>query len=440
MTWSYDLADAQFDFLAVGETLVLTYTATVNDGHGGVVSAPITVTVTGTNDAPAITTIAQQDLDEQTDTNALTATIAVTFTDVDLTDVGHTAEVTQAVASGVTTGLLLDEGDLIGLMTVGAVTKTSGSSSGSLNLGFAAASTAFDYLADGEVLTLTYTVAVDDHDGGTTPQTFVVTITGSNDDPVVATSDLTGTVLEAVTPGANLTDTGTTAFSDVDLTDTHDITTIVPSSGALGVLTASVTTDSTGSGLGGIVTWNYSVAASAVEYLAKDEIKTEQFTITLDDGNGGTIDRIIEVTITGTNDDPVVATSDLTGAVLEAVTPGANLTDTGTIAFSDVDLIDGHTIDPTIVASAGDARHPPPPPDRQRDPRTPPAPVSASVVTWEHLVRSSRPRRWNTSPRTRSRPSSSPSRWTTEMAVPSIALSRSPSPAPMTIRSWRPRT
>ena len=105
VTWSYDLADNQFDFLAVGETLVLTYTATVNDGHGGVVSTPITVTVTGTNDAPAITAIAQSDLDEQTGISPLTATIAVTFTDVDLTDIGHTAEVTQAVASGVTTGL-----------------------------------------------------------------------------------------------------------------------------------------------------------------------------------------------------------------------------------------------------------------------------------------------------------------------------------------------
>ncbi|MDP1867491.1 MAG: VCBS domain-containing protein, partial [Bradyrhizobium sp.] len=142
VTWSYDLADNQFDFLAVGETLVLTYAATVNDGHGGVVSTPITVTVTGTNDAPAITAIAQRDLDEKIDTSPLTATIAVTFADVDLTDVGHTAQVTQAVASGVTTGLGLNEAALIALMTVGTVTKTSGSPSGSLDLDFAAASTA----------------------------------------------------------------------------------------------------------------------------------------------------------------------------------------------------------------------------------------------------------------------------------------------------------
>ena len=46
-------------------------------------------------------------------------------------------------------------------------------------------------------------------------------------------------------------------------------------------------TDTTGTGLGGVVTWNYTVAAAAVEYLAKDQTKVETFTITLDDGNGG---------------------------------------------------------------------------------------------------------------------------------------------------------
>ncbi|MFZ2158649.1 MAG: VCBS domain-containing protein, partial [Bradyrhizobium sp.] len=121
-------------------------------------------------------------------------------------------------------------------------------------------------------------------------------------------SDVTGAVIEAVTPAGDLTDSGTIAFTDVDLTDTHGINpTIVPSLGALGTLTASVTTDTTGSGLGGVVTWNYSLAASAVEYLAENETRTEQFTITLDDGHGGTIDRTIDVTITGTNDAPVVA-------------------------------------------------------------------------------------------------------------------------------------
>jgi VCBS repeat-containing protein len=102
--WSYDVSDSSFDFLALGETLVLTYTAAVNDGHGGIVTTPITVTVHGTNDTPAIDAIAQQNLIEQNDTGALATIIPVGFTDVDLRDVGHTAAVTHAAASGVTTG------------------------------------------------------------------------------------------------------------------------------------------------------------------------------------------------------------------------------------------------------------------------------------------------------------------------------------------------
>ena len=58
-TWTYSVADNAFDFLADGEILTLTYTATVDDGHGGVATKPITVTVTGTNDTAEITSAPQ---------------------------------------------------------------------------------------------------------------------------------------------------------------------------------------------------------------------------------------------------------------------------------------------------------------------------------------------------------------------------------------------
>ena len=49
---------------------------------------------------------------------------------------------------------------------------------------------------------------------------------------------------------------------------------------------------------------------SAVEYLAAGQTKVETFTITLDDGNGGLITAQIDVTITGTNDAPVITATD----------------------------------------------------------------------------------------------------------------------------------
>ncbi|WP_334443938.1 VCBS domain-containing protein [Bradyrhizobium sp. AZCC 1610] len=349
---SFSATSTAFDYLAKGEVLTLTYTVAIDDGDGGVTPQTFVVTVTGSDDAPVMADIAQKNLTEQADTAALTATIPVTFADVDLTDVGHSATVTLAVATGTTTGLALDEAALKALVTPGAVTKNSGSSSGSVELAFSAGSTVFDYLAKDEVLTLTYTVAIDDGDGGVTTQTFVVTITGTNDNPVVATADVTSAVTELVVPVGDLTDSGTIALADVDLTDTHNVgPTVTASAGALGALTALVTPD-TVDGVGDTINWNYSVAASAVEYLAKGQTKVEQFTITLEDGNGGTVDRTIEVTITGTEDAPVIA--NIAQKNLTEQTNSSALTATIPVTFTDVDLADvGHSADITGVVVTG---------------------------------------------------------------------------------------
>ena len=46
-TWTYSVADHKFDFIADDETLILNYVVKVDDGHGGVVSTPITVAING---------------------------------------------------------------------------------------------------------------------------------------------------------------------------------------------------------------------------------------------------------------------------------------------------------------------------------------------------------------------------------------------------------
>ena len=55
-----------------------------------------------------------------------------------------------------------------------------------LDWNFDAGGTTFEFLADGETLTLTYTVQVTDLDGATNDQTTVeITITGTNDAPTI---------------------------------------------------------------------------------------------------------------------------------------------------------------------------------------------------------------------------------------------------------------
>src|SRR5437867_1482340 len=45
--------------LQAGQTLTQLYDVTVDDGHGGTASQTVTITITGTNDAPTITSVTQ---------------------------------------------------------------------------------------------------------------------------------------------------------------------------------------------------------------------------------------------------------------------------------------------------------------------------------------------------------------------------------------------
>jgi uncharacterized delta-60 repeat protein len=143
----------------------------------------------------------------------------------------------------------------------------------------------------------------------------LICVTAVNDAPVVEATDVTGAVTEQVAPIGNLTDSGTIGFTDVDLADSHSISSVTASAGALGTLTPTITTDTTGSGLGGVVTWNYTVAASAVEYLVEGEHKVETFTFNVLDGHGGSTECTVEVVITGTSDGNSAGVFDLAGAV-----------------------------------------------------------------------------------------------------------------------------
>ena len=127
--WTFSAQDKSFDYLADGETLTLTYTVQVDDGNGGVVTQPVTITVTGTNDTPliasetqagAITEFQRPPAEPDRSATADTATGTVTFTDVDLSD-HHAVTITGVVASGITAGLP-DNTTLKGWLSLGTST------------------------------------------------------------------------------------------------------------------------------------------------------------------------------------------------------------------------------------------------------------------------------------------------------------------------------
>src|SRR5207237_1207227 len=131
-------------------------------------------------------------------------------------------------------------------------------------------------------------------------------------------------------------------FADVDKIDTHSVSAVAEIGRAsCRAMTSIVTTDATG-GVAGTVTWTYTVADNATDYLAVGETATEKFTVTVSHGHGGTASQLVTITINGNNEAPTISTH-TDGAVTEgATTP--DLSTAGMITFADVDKIDTHSV------------------------------------------------------------------------------------------------
>ena len=247
-TWTYSIEDSKFDFIAKGETLTLNYVAQVDDGHGGVVSTPITVSihgadvvVIGTNDVPTIAAtsdafaeLSNLNQPNPTGSTALhTASGTISFTDVDLTDrpvasAAFTAfTYLNAYSVDVTSQLTAKQLAAIArwMRPLTVVQAPGNTNDGSASWSYSAADSAFDFLAYGEILTLTYTATVDDGHGGVVTKPITVTVTGSNDTAEITSDPQAATITESAdTHGSATPDTasGAITFIDADLTDTHD--------------------------------------------------------------------------------------------------------------------------------------------------------------------------------------------------------------------------
>jgi VCBS repeat-containing protein len=196
VAWSYDVANSKFNFLGADETLTLTYAAIVDDGHGGVITQPFTVTITGSNDAPtiAVTSGALAELPEANNSTIDHAGGTVTFADVDLTDrpvvSTHFTSFTYQdgshhdVSSSLSAQQLADIAAVEASLTL--TPSATNASNGSVAWSYDVIDSKLNFLGADETLTLTYSATVDDGHGGVVTQPFTVTITGSNDAPTIA--------------------------------------------------------------------------------------------------------------------------------------------------------------------------------------------------------------------------------------------------------------
>ncbi len=315
VTWNFAVSNAELQFLAEGQQLTQTYTVTIDDGQGGTVAETVTITITGTNDAPVISSGPQSGAIAEDGTVSAGGSIA--FGDVDLTDT-HTVSSAPA-ASGY-------------LGTFSAVLSGS-----NVAWTFVADNAALQFLSAGDTLTQVYTVAISDGNGGIAEQDVTITITGSNDAPLITSAAQTG----AVTEDGILSTGGSIAFTDPDLGDSPSVTSAPAAPGSffafsalpaapgyLGTFTATVS--------GSLILWQFNVDNADLQFLAAGEVLTQVYTVTIDDGNGGTATQNVTITITGTNDAPVITSGAQNGGIVEDGIVSA----AGTITFSD-DSVEG---------------------------------------------------------------------------------------------------
>ncbi|MBL4953785.1 VCBS domain-containing protein, partial [Neobacillus sp. YIM B02564] len=181
---------------------------------------------------------------------------------------------------------------------------------------------------------MTFSYSVVDGKGGVTPAAAVVTVTGSNDAPVITT---TATNLKLFEGNAALSASGTLGFSDSD----RNATVAASLAGATVTTTGVTLTDTQAAAFKQAYTiadggqWSFSLASP--DYLAQGQTVQVAYQVNVADDKGTTVTQVQTITVTGTNDVPVIGGIS-TGTVQEDVGLTGNLLTTkGALTIADAD-------------------------------------------------------------------------------------------------------
>ncbi|MBA5778246.1 FG-GAP repeat protein [Stappia sp. F7233] len=406
-SYSYVADQAAAQGLGVGEAVDDVFTYEVSDGNGGTDTATLTVTVTGANDAPVITSSASFSVDENT-----TAVGTVAATDADTNDT-----VSYSISGGADGALFTIDGATGELsfiaspdfdapgdagadnvyevevtasdgnggtsvqtisVTVGDVNEaptditlsnasveensTNGTVVGTLGAADPDAGESFTYtlldnaggrfaivgnelrVADGGLLdfeTATshqVTVEVEDSAGNTRQETFTLSVTDANDNPV------------AVADANSATEDGPAIAGNVLTNDTDadgnplSVSTVSAGGAPVAVGVATVIAGAYGTlTINADGSYSYVADQAAAQGLGVGEAADDVFTYEVSDGNRGIDTATLTVTVTGANDAPVITSS-------ASFSVDENTTAVGAVAATDADTND--TVSYSITGGA----------------------------------------------------------------------------------------
>jgi VCBS repeat-containing protein len=194
-TFSFD-PRGTYEYLALGQSTTLSFKFTASDGHGTGSTSTETITINGLNDPPVIdgahttATGAITELPKTTGSSVIDSVHGViAFSDPDLTDQptatidSKDETIAYQDASGHT--YALTPAQITAFENALQITPEAGNTNtGKIDWSFSMADKAFDFLGVGESLVVTASIVIDDHNGGTVTQGVVVTVDGSNDNPI----------------------------------------------------------------------------------------------------------------------------------------------------------------------------------------------------------------------------------------------------------------
>ena len=190
-TYTIDNANPDTNGLALGETRTETFIVYVSDGRGGLATQEITVTITGTNDRPELSIAnAAQGIHEDTASVGGTFTVQDPDSDSGQNQTFHIEGGSNTPAADSTSpsdGSHSATGSTDATFTTDYGTLTLDPATGQWTYALNNASDKVQQLNAGETKVETFEVTVTDEHGATSTQTITVTITGTNDIPVIDT-------------------------------------------------------------------------------------------------------------------------------------------------------------------------------------------------------------------------------------------------------------
>ena len=180
----------------------------------------------------------------------------------------------------------------------------------------------------------------------------VVISSGPESSTVTEQDNTTGSAAPDTTP---TTPAGTLNFTDADTGDTHTVSvTLASTSSAVPAATQAdlahaVTTvlhDSTGTGSGSI-DWNFAIPDKDLDYLSAGQTLTVDYNVKVSDGSTSST-QTVAVVITGANDAVAITSGPESASLTEQPntvgSPTPDTTPVQTLAFTDVDLADTHSV------------------------------------------------------------------------------------------------